>query len=70
MGADGAADGLADEGMNERPFEAVAVTVDVDTSPVKTPEGPTTIGMMTSKVLPLPSVVVCVRVDFRVAVKP
>jgi hypothetical protein len=46
------------------------VIVDVDISPVKTPEGPTMIGIMTTKVLPLLSVVVCVKVDASVAVRP
>jgi hypothetical protein len=39
------------------------LNVEVDMAPVMMPEGPTTIGTTTCKVLPLPSVVVRVKVE-------
>jgi hypothetical protein len=47
----------------------VALNVEVDKSPVKTPDGPISIGTMTKRVFPLLSVVVLVRVDLRVVVR-
>jgi hypothetical protein len=41
----------------------VSPSVDVNIAPVLTPDGPTTIGTMTSSVWPLASVVVLVNVD-------
>lgn len=68
-GRDASADGLgrADDGA---PVEvARPLSVDVEIAPVLIPEGPTTIGITTCRVLPLLSVVVFVMVELRVLVK-
>jgi hypothetical protein len=70
VGEVAAAEGLGDAGTDAGTVVelALAVKVEVDSVPVKTPEGPITIGIKTSKVLPPLSVVVLVNVELRVAV--
>jgi hypothetical protein len=55
--------------MDDGAFVEVALNVEVDKSPVKTPDGPISIGTMTRRVFPLLSVVVLVNVDLRVVVR-
>jgi hypothetical protein len=62
-GRDGAADGMEGASDDIRVTVARPLSVDVEIAPVTMPEGPIAIGTITCRVFPLPSVVVCVRVD-------
>jgi hypothetical protein len=62
-GREGSAAGPEGAGEVDLVEDARPVNVDVAADPVAMPEGPTTIGTMICRVLPLLSVVVCVKVD-------